>query len=511
MPQPLIECIPNFSDARRPEVIDAIIGAILSVPGVNVLDRHSDVDHNRTVVTMVGAPDAIAEAAFQSIKKAQELIDLNVHEGAHPRIGAADVVPFVPISDMTMNECVELARHLGKRVGEELSIPVYLYEEAATSPDRQNLENIRKGQFEGLKEEIETNPERKPDFGPAKMGTAGATVIGARAPLIAFNVYLATTDISIAQKIAKAVRNSSGGLRFVKAMGVLVEGLAQVSMNLTNFNKTPIPRVVEMVRREAARYGVGIHHSELVGLIPQAALVDTAVWYTQLDQFEPQQILESRLYSAISTNAAPEANPYVFLDQIASENPTPGGGSAAAFTAAEAAGLVAMVGRVTVGKKKYIQVEPEMWKMIERAEILRKELTQMVEKDAASFEQFLAAMHLPKNSEDEIKLRDAEMAKATLHAAKVPHLTAGLAMEVLALAKTAAEFGNVNAISDAASAANLAAAAVKCAGLNVKINLKDFQNPSESQPMIEDIRRYENEIKGFEELISGILMTRAGL
>jgi glutamate formiminotransferase len=223
MPQPLIECIPNFSEARRPEVVEAIIKAIQSVPGVVVLDQHSDLDHNRTVVTLVGNPDAVEEAAFRSIQKAQELIDLNQHQGAHPRIGAADVVPFVPISDIGMVECVELARRLGKRVGEELSIPVYLYEEAASRPERQNLENIRRGQFEVLKTEIETDPERKPDFGPSKLGKAGATVIGARAPLIAFNMYLTTSDVDIAQKIAKAVRNSSGGLRFVKGMGVLVE------------------------------------------------------------------------------------------------------------------------------------------------------------------------------------------------------------------------------------------------------------------------------------------------
>jgi glutamate formiminotransferase/formiminotetrahydrofolate cyclodeaminase len=356
MPQPLIECIPNFSEARRPEVVEAIITAIQAVGGVSVLDRHSDLDHNRTVITMVGAPDPIEEAAFQSIKKAQELIDLDQHQGAHPRIGAADVVPFVPISDVSMSECVELARRLGKRVGEELSIPVYLYEEAASKPERQNLENIRKGQYEGLKAEIGTNAERQPDFGPAKLGTAGATVIGARAPLIAFNIYLTTSDVAIAQKIAKAVRNSSGGLRFVKGMGVLVEGMAQVSMNLTNYRKTPVFRVVELVRREAQRYGVGIHHSELVGLIPQEALVESAVWYTQLDQFEPEQILENRLFAAQAQATTMPENPYIFIEQLASADPTPGGGSAAASTAAEAEALVAMVGRVTVGKKAYAAV-----------------------------------------------------------------------------------------------------------------------------------------------------------
>jgi len=228
------------------------------------------------------------------------LIDLDSHHGEHPRIGATDVVPFVPISGVTMVECVELARRLGKRVGEQLKIPVYLYEEAATRPERRNLEEIRRGQYETLKQEIENNPARKPDFGPSKLTGAGATVIGARQPLIAFNVYLTTDDVSIANKIARAIRFSSGGLRYVKSMGMLVEGRAQVSMNLTNFRRTPMARVVEMIRSEAARYGIQVHHSELVGLVPNKAILDAAIWYMQMDQFEPEQVLETRLFEARS-------------------------------------------------------------------------------------------------------------------------------------------------------------------------------------------------------------------
>ena len=263
-----------------------------------MLDRSSDLDHNRTVLTYAGPPDVVEEAAFRAIKTAAELIDLNKHTGEHPRIGATDVVPFVPLSGATMEDCVAMAKRLGQRVGDELNIPVYLYEAAATRPERTNLENIRRGQYEGLKSEIESNPDRKPDYGPAKLGTAGATVIGARNPLIAFNVYLTTSEVEIAKKIAKAIRQSSGGLRYVKALGLLVEGRAQVSMNLTNFRETPIGRVVETIRREAQRYGVGIHHCELVGLIPQEALIDAAVWYTQLDQFSAEQIFESRVYQS---------------------------------------------------------------------------------------------------------------------------------------------------------------------------------------------------------------------
>lgn len=509
MPQPMIECIPNFSEARRPEVVEAIINAILAVPGVSVLDRHSDLDHNRTVVTMVGAPAAIEEAAFQSIKKAQELIDLDQHQGAHPRIGAADVVPLVPIRDVSMTECVEISRRLGKRVGEELSIPVYLYEEAATRPERQNLEYIRKGQYEGLKTEIETVAERKPDFGPGRLGKAGATVIGARAPLIAFNIYLTTSDVEIAQKIARAVRNSSGGLRYVKGMGVLVDGMAQVSMNLTNYKKTPVHRVVEMVRSEAQRYGVGVHHSELVGLIPQDALIDTAVWYTQLDQFEPEQILENRLYASNEQATELPQNPYIFIEQLASSNPTPGGGSAAAFTAAEAAGLVAMVGRVTVGKKSYAAVESRMWQLIEEADKLRAELTKAVEEDAGAFDGFMQALKLPKTSEAEVSARAAAMEDATLAAAVVPHRVAGLAMRVIRLSLSAVEYGNLNAISDAASAFHLAAAAVRGAALNVKINRRSLQDPSRADQLLADVQKFENEISGYESKISELLSLRA--
>ncbi len=304
LPARLVECVPNFSEGRRQEVIDEIVAAIRSVPQVWILDVESDADHNRSVITCVGEPEAALEAMFRAIQKAAELIDLNKHEGEHPRIGATDVVPFVPLRGVTMEECVELARRLGQRVGEELGIPVYLYEAAATRPERENLANIRRGEYEGLKEAIKTDPDRAPDFGPREVGPAGATVIGAREFLIAFNVYLNTDDVSIAKKIARAVRHSSGGLRYVKALGMLVGGQAQVSMNLTNFKKTPIFRVVEMIRREAARYGCTITHTELVGLTPLKAMLDVAQWYLQLDGFSPSQVLESRLEEVISESEA---------------------------------------------------------------------------------------------------------------------------------------------------------------------------------------------------------------
>src|SRR3990170_4741177 len=285
-----------FSEARRREVVEAIVEAIEKGGGreVRVLDVSSDADHNRTVVTFVGTPAGVESAAFAGIAKAAELIDLNQHRGEHPRLGATDVVPFVPIRGVSMADCVAMAKRLGERVGRELNIPVYLYEAAATRPDRENLENIRRGEYEKLKEEIATHPHRAPDFGPKQVGPAGATVIGARQFLIAYNAYLNTDDVNIAKEIAKAIRHSSGGLRYVKALGLEVEGKAQVSMNLTDFRKTPLARVVEMIRREAKRYGCAITRTELVGLIPQAALADAAQWYLQIDSLRPEQILENR-------------------------------------------------------------------------------------------------------------------------------------------------------------------------------------------------------------------------
>src|SRR5512133_27667 len=395
----LIECIPNFSEARRPEVIDQIVAAIQAVGEVKLLDRSSDLDHNRTVLTFAGSPAGVEEAAFRAIKTAAELIDLDNHTGAHPRMGATDVCPFVPLGGASMEECIAIAQRLGQRVGSELGIPVYLYEAAATCPERTNLENIRRGQYEGLKIEVESNPERKPDFGPSKLPKAGATVIGARNPLIAFNVYLTTDDVDIAKKIAKAVRQSSGGLRYVKGLGLLVDGRAQVSMNLTNFRETPIARVVEFIRREAERYGVGIHHSELVGLIPQEALTDAAVWYMQLDQFDKSQVLESRLFEA--TDLSPAATGPSFIEELASPTPTPGGGSAAAYAGAMGAGLVAMVAGLTIGKKKYSDVEAEMQAIRVVAEKLRKELTQAVDDDSSAFEALMGTFKLPKETEDE--------------------------------------------------------------------------------------------------------------
>lgn len=485
----LVECIPNFSEARKPDAIDAIVEAAGSISGVRILDRHSDLDHNRTVLTFIGAPEAVEEAAFQAIAKAASLIDLEQHQGEHPRIGATDVVPFVPIEGVSMVDCVEMARRLGKRVAEELNIPVYLYEEASVRPDRINLEDIRRGQYELLKTAIQTDPLRAPDFGPCQLGSAGATVIGARSPLIAYNIYLTTDDVSIADKIARRVRNSSGGFHYVKAMGVLVEGRAQVSMNLTNFKRSPMAQITEMIRREAQRYGVSVHHSEIVGLIPNAALLDAAKWYMQMDQFAPEQVLESRLYADLAAVQPLEKGTQEssLLDDIAAGTPSPGGGSASAHTAATAAALVAMVARLTVNKKKYDSIKDRMYSIIEEAESLRVSLSKAVAEDAASFDGILQAMRLPKETPEQQEVRSAAIEQATIFAAQVPLETCRLALKVMELAIEVAASGNLNAITDAGSAAALAFAAQKGAGYNVKINLSGIEKPLIVQPMLDEV------------------------
>ncbi len=294
----LVECIPNFSEGRDAGVVDRIVAVVEAVPGVRVLDHSMDAGHNRSVVTFLGGPDAVAAAAFQAVAEAARLIDLRSHRGEHPRMGAADVVPFVPIEGVSMDDCVALARRVGERIGRELGIPVFLYEEAATRPDRRNLADVRGPQFEGLLKLVGSDPSRDPDFGPRALHpTAGAVAVGARSALVAYNVYLNTNDQEVAKAIARAVRHQSGGLRYVKALGMAAnqEGHVHVSMNLTNPAGTPIHRVLEMIRSEAARWGVAVVETEIVGLVSADALLDAAEFYLQLNRFSRSQVLEYRL------------------------------------------------------------------------------------------------------------------------------------------------------------------------------------------------------------------------
>ena len=507
MRQPWIECVPNFSEGRRPDVVESLRAAIAAVSGVLVLDVHSDVDHNRSVITFAGPAPSVVEAAFAAIRLAARQIDLNHHRGEHPRIGATDVVPFIPLSGASLEDCVTLARQLARRVGDELAIPVYLYEAAATRPERVNLENLRRGEYEGLREAIATDPARAPDFGPSRLGPAGATVIGARPPLIAFNIYLTTSDVSVAKTIARTIRASSGGLPCVKALGLDVDGRAQVSMNLTDYRRTSLATVVEAVRQEAERQGAGILRSELVGLIPQQAMMDTAAAVLQLEDFEPGQILETRLAEAQAEAASETA----FLESLAEGSATPGGGAAAAYAGAMASALVGMVARLTQGKKKYATIEPRMRAIAEAADGLRGRLAAATASDSAAFEAVLRAMRLPQETEQERGLRAAAIEQSTRTAALVPLEVARDAALVAELGAEAAEVASVNAISDAASAVALARAALQAAALNVRINALSLADPSAAADWGRALEEAAGRVTQAEQRTAAAVKSRAGL
>jgi glutamate formiminotransferase len=437
-----------------------------------------DADHNRSVITLVGDREAIQEAAIRGVGKAAELIDLNVHKGAHPRMGATDVVPFIPIDGVTIEDCVALAGHVGEEIWKRYQIPVYLYEAAARTPERQNLENIRRGQFEGIRAEIATNAARKPDFGEARLHpTAGATVVGARKFLIAYNVFLNTADVEIAKKIAKAVRFSNGGMRFVKGAGFLVRGLAQVSMNLTDFEQTPVHRVFEMVKREAARYGVMPVSSEIVGLIPKKALEQAAEWFLQVENFDSSLILENRLMAVISGKMAVgglRAGVEPFVEQLAAPTATPGGGSAAAAAGAMAAGLAVMVASMSRGKKAYVQYESQLSAAIARLGPLREELKAAIDADAESYNAVMNAYKVAKTAspQEGETLIEAGLKQAT----NVPLGVAEKSREVEKITESLFAISNPNMKSDLTTAQALARAAMTGALANVEINLASLKD-----------------------------------
>jgi glutamate formiminotransferase / formiminotetrahydrofolate cyclodeaminase len=473
--QTLVECVPNFSEGRDKSKVDAIVEA-MKLDGVCLLDREMDTDHNRCVITLIGEREAIQEAAIRGVGKAAELIDLNQHQGAHPRLGAADVVPFIPIEGVSIEDCVSMARHVGEQIWLRHKIPVYLYEAAATTPERQNLENIRRGQFEGIRNEIATNPARRPDFGEANLHpTAGACVVGARKFLIAYNIFLNTHDVEIAKKVAKAVRFSTGGLRFVKAAGFLVRGQGQVSMNLTDFEQTPIHRVFEMVRSEAARYGVIPASSEIVGLIPKKALEQAAEWFLQIEHFDSSLILENRLTAVMGGKMAVgglRAGVEPFIEQLAAPTATPGGGSAAAASGAMAAGLAAMVASMSRTKKAYAQYEPRLSDAVSRLSQLREELKAAIDADAESYNSVMAAYKKSRESAAADGIVDSALKQAT----SVPLGVAERAREVLTISDNLGPITNPNMKSDLTTASALASAAIEGALANVEINLESLKD-----------------------------------
>jgi len=487
----LVECVPNFSEGRDKAKIDAIIEA-MKMDGVYLLDREMDADHNRCVITLVGDTTNVAEAAIRGVGKAAELIDLTRHTGAHPRLGAADVVPFIPIEGVTLEDCVAIARRVGEAIWKRYKVPVYLYEAAAQRPERLNLENVRRGQFEGVLEEVKTNPDRRPDFGEAALHpTAGAVIVGARKFLVAYNVYLNTPDVEVAKKVAKSIRFSSGGLRYIKGMGVAVRGLAQVSMNLTDTDQTPIARVFEYVKREAARYGVMPLSSEIVGLIPKKALEDAAEWFLQVENFDSSLILENRLAGVMGGKVAVgglRAGVEPFVEQLSAPTAAPGGGSASAAAGAMAAGLGGMVAGMSRGKKAYVPYEAQLSEAIQRLAQIREELKASVDADAAAFYQVMAAFKRLKEHPEAQAEVDAATKKATL----VPMTVAERSREVRAILQSLRGITNPKMASDVTTGIALANAAVEGALANVEINLAELGDAG----FIDEVKKRVEALKG---------------
>jgi glutamate formiminotransferase/formiminotetrahydrofolate cyclodeaminase len=476
---PLVECVPNFSEGRDPTTLEALRAAITGVSGVRLLDVQADASHHRSVFTFVAPPDAAVEAALRAVRAARERIDLTRHRGEHPRMGATDVVPFVPVRDVTMDDCVALARRLAERVGLELDIPVFLYARAATRPERERLPDVRKGEFEGLRARLGTDPLADPDFGPRRIHpTAGATAVGARPFLVAYNVYLDTPDVGIAKEVARTVRTSSGGLPAVQASGFEVSGLAQVSMNLLDIDVTGPAVVFQAVEREARARGVGVLKSEVVGLIPERAVLGAAATALKCPDLA-DHVLEAKIRAA----EGPSLD--AWLDELASGAPVPGGGSAAALAGALAAALVAMVARLTVGRKAYAAVEGRTRDILGEAERLRGELRRLVDEDAAAYATVSQAYKRPKGDPERAKAVDA----ALLGAARPPLEAARRAARLMMLARELAERANTSARSDARVAQRLAGAALDGAIENVRVNIAALSDAGLGKDLVDEADR----------------------
>ncbi|HLZ44437.1 MAG TPA: glutamate formimidoyltransferase [Gemmatimonadales bacterium] len=469
MSGPLVECVPNFSEGKDAATIEALRVAISGVTGVQLLDVQSDPAHNRSVFTFVAPPAAALDAAVAAMRVATRRIDLTKHSGEHPRMGSTDVVPFVPVAGVTMDDCIALARQLGERVAKELEIPVFLYARAATRPERVLLPEVRKGEFEGMRGRV-----LDPDFGPTRVHpTAGATAIGARPFLVAFNVYLDTQDVTVAKEIAKQIRTSGGGLPAVQASGFIVNGLAQVSMNLLDIDITSPAVVFNAIKMRAEKQGVAVQKSEIVGLIPERALIGAAETALRLSDAN-SHVLETKIRAA-----SPDAGVSLdgWIDQLAAASPTPGGGSAAALAGTLAAALVAMVARLTVGRKAYAAVDAEARAIIEEAERLRTDLRRLVDEDAAAYEGVSRAYKIPKDDPQRARAID----DALLGAARPPAEVVKRARRLLALAQTIEQIGNKNATSDARVAGMLAKTAIDGATENVNANLAGMSDQARAK------------------------------
>ena len=545
----LVECVPNFSEGQNKAIIDAITKEISDTEDVKLLDVDPGADTNRTVVTFIGSPEGVKEAAFKEIKKASELIDMREHKGAHARMGATDVCPFVPVSGVTMEECVEIAKEVGKRVAEELSIPVYLYEEAATRPERNSLADIRKGEYEGLPEKLK-DPEWKPDFGEAKFNEkSGATVIGAREFLIAYNVNLNTKDRKLAHDVALTIREAGrrkrdsdgkvvrdknnipikvpGLLKATRAVGWYIDeyGQAQVSINLINYKITPPHIAFDTICEEAEKRGLRVTGSELVGLIPLQAMLDAGRYYlskqdksagvpeeelikaaivsmglNDLTEFDPQKkIIEYQVQELKGPLVKMDLRD--FANELSSDSPAPGGGSVAALAGALGSALTSMVANLTVGKKEYQKNRGEMKDVAVDAQKFKDALLRAIDRDTDAFNNLMNAFRLPKKTDEQIVKKEQAIEAATKEACLVPLDVMKNSLEVLKLAQVVAERGNENAASDAGVASLMARSAVEGAGLNVKINLPGINDAEFVEKMKTEVKNLIAEANNLQNKI----------
>ncbi|MEA3474874.1 MAG: glutamate formimidoyltransferase [Candidatus Cloacimonadota bacterium] len=562
----LVECVPNFSEGRDRNIIKQITDAIEAVEDVTLLDVDPGAETNRTVVTFVGTPAGVEEAAFQSVKKASEVIDMRNHKGAHPRMGATDVCPFVPVSEVTMDDCIRISKKVGKRVGEALQIPVYLYENSALTPERRNLAYVRKGEYEGLEEKLK-NPKFKPDFGPAKFNSkAGALITGAREFLIAYNINLNTRNVKKAKELALIIREKGkrkrddnfqpvrdkdgkiiqipGLFKNVKGIGWYIPeyGQAQISINFTNYKISPPHIVFDKVRELALERGLVVTGSELVGLVPLEAMLIAGKYFLQKQKvsyavsekelvhiatislglsdivpFNPdEKIIEYRI---AKKGLLVDKTITDFVDELASDSPAPGGGSVAAFCGSLAAGLTSMVGNLTVGKRKfktseeriaYKENEKLMMEMAYKAQILKKKLLNAIDEDTEAFNKYMSAMKLPKKTDDEKEIRKTAIQEAIKNATEVPLNTMKLCYDVIKLCKAAAEKGNPNAASDAGVSAITALTGVKGAFLNVKINLPGIENKQIKSEILSEAEGILNDSKKLADKVEKLVLEKLG-
>lgn len=544
----IVECVPNFSEGRNMAVIDKITDEIKKVPGAGLLDVDPGKDTNRTVVTFAGDPDAVLEAAFQAIKKAAELIDMSKHSGAHSRMGATDVCPFVPVSGVTMEDCVEISKKLGRRVADELNIPIYLYEEAATSEERRSLAYIREGEYEALPEKLKQE-KYKPDFGePVFNARSGATVTGAREFLIAYNINLNTRNVKIARKIANLIREKGrdvknketgkkeqvpGTCKAVRGVGWYIDeyNMAQLSFNLLNYNITPVYKVFEDAERFAHEFGVRVTGSELVGLIPLQAILQCGRYFIlkqggttgvsekelirvavqtmglkELGPFDPEhKIIE---YKLKKKGRLASMNLYEFAEELASDSPAPGGGSVAALNGSLSAGLSTMVGNLTYGKRSYKAVKDEMIDVSTKGQQLKDFFTDSIDKDTEAFDKVMEAFSLPKKSDEEAAARKQAIQDATKEATLVPFTVLEKSKEAARLALIVAEKGNQNSLSDSGVAGLAAAAAAEGALYNVMINLDGIDDEPFKEEIAQKAVQLNTDVREIVSRIKEIMHTQ---